>query len=97
MTFAGLLGASVGFALGWAYLFYVPHRLVAAAVSLTVASVLTWGLVAVAAQAQWWVGLVLLPYAVWLSVATTLAYGYAHLGSTRPASRNRSGAVDVEG
>lgn len=78
LNFAGLLSASVVFALGWAYLFYVPHRLVAAAVSLTVASLLTWALVAVAAQAQWWIGTLLLPYAGWLSIATTLAYGYAY-------------------
>lgn len=87
-TFGALLCVSVAFSLGWAYLFYVPHRLGAAALSLTVASVLTWGLVAVGASAVWWIGVLLLPYAVWLSIATTLAYGYAHLVSSQSAQRN---------
>lgn len=88
-TFAALLCVSVAFSLGWAYLFYVPHRLLAAAVSLTVASALTWALVAVGSSAVWWVGVLLLPYAVWLTVATTLAYGYAYLVSAAGAEWNR--------
>ncbi len=79
VTFGLILAVSVVFALTWAYLFYVPHRLWLAAVSLTVAAVLTWALVVVAFDAQLWVGILLIPYAVWLSVATSLAYGYAHL------------------
>ncbi len=89
LTFGGLLSVSVGFALGWAYLFYVPHRLALAAMSLTVASALTWALVAVGAGAMWWVGLLLLPYAVWLTTATTLAYGYTYLVSSARSPRNR--------
>lgn len=89
LTFGGLLCVSVGFSLGWAYLFYVPHHFLAAAVSLTVASALTWALVAVGASAVWWVGVLLLPYAVWLSIAATLAYGYAYLVNAAGAERNR--------
>ncbi len=40
----------------------------------------------VGAQAQSWVGGLLLPDGVWLSVATTLAYGYAY-GGEPPAHR----------
>lgn len=73
-----LLAVSVGFALGWAYLFYVPpHRLAAAAVSLAVAAALSWGLVALAWRTQAWTGWVLLPYAVWMTVATSLSIGFA--------------------
>jgi benzodiazapine receptor len=48
-----------------------------AALSLTAAAALTWVVVALAATPVWWIALVLLPYAVWLSVATSLAWWYA--------------------
>ncbi len=88
VTFGLILAVSVVFALTWAYLFYVPHRLALAAISLTVAAVLTWALVAVAFDAQLWVGMLLIPYAVWLSVATSLAFGYARLAPNSLTQRN---------
>jgi tryptophan-rich sensory protein len=72
-----VLAVSVGFALGWAYLFYVPHALTPAALSLTAAAALTWVVLVLAATAVWWLSLVLLPYAVWLSLAASLAWWYA--------------------
>lgn len=73
-----VFAVSVVFALGWAYLFYVPpHRLVAAAVSLGIAAALSWLLVAIAFRTQAWTGWVLLPYAVWMTVATSLSVGFA--------------------
>ena len=72
-----VLAVSVGCALGWAYLFYVPHALTPAALSLTAAAALTWLVLVLAATAVWWLALVLLPYAVWLSLATSLAWWYA--------------------
>ena len=72
-----VLAVSVGFALGWAYLFYVPHALTPAALSLTAAAALTWVVLVLAAAAVWWLSLVLLPYAVWLSLAASLAWWYA--------------------
>lgn len=74
-----LVVASVAAALGWAYLFYVPHALVAAAYALGVAALLTWVSVGLIASAVWWLGLALIPYAAWLSVATALSFGYARL------------------
>ncbi len=74
-----LLGASVVAALTWAWLFYVPHRLSAAALALALASVLTWLLVAVVARSVPWAGITLLPYAAWLSIATALAVQYSRL------------------
>jgi benzodiazapine receptor len=80
VVFLGLLLSSAVFSLLWAFLFYLPpHRLLPAAIALTVASLLTWGLVFVAWQTISLAGAILVPYAVWLTVATTLAYGYAHL------------------
>lgn len=66
-------------ALGWAYLFYVPHALVAAAVSLGAAAVVTWGLLGVIATVRPWWALLMAPYACWLTVATALSVGYAQL------------------
>jgi translocator protein len=73
----GVFAVSVCLALGWAYLFYVPHALVPAAACLAAAAVLTWVLVALAWRAEPWFGIGLLVYAAWLSVATALAVAYA--------------------
>ncbi|MBS2936676.1 tryptophan-rich sensory protein [Nocardioides sp. J2M5] len=74
----GVLAVSVACALTWARLFYVPpHRLTAAARWLTAAAVLTWLLAVVVGAMEVWGGLVLLPYALWLSFATALAHAYA--------------------
>ncbi|MBM6405406.1 tryptophan-rich sensory protein [Phycicoccus sp. CSK15P-2] len=72
----GVLGASVVLALGWAYLFYVPHALGPAAAALAGAAVLTWVLVVLAGQQLTWAGWALVPYAAWMTVATSLAVGY---------------------
>ena len=74
-----VLGASVVASLTWAWFFYVPHRLSAAALCLFVAAVLTWALVAVVARSVPWAGIVLLPYAAWLSIAAALSVQYSRL------------------
>ncbi len=74
-----VLAASVVLALGWAYLFYVPHRLVAAAIALAGAAALTWLLLVLEARVAALLGLLLAPYACWVSIATALAFGYARL------------------
>ncbi len=74
-----VLAASVVAALAWAWLFYVPHRLGAAAVCLAVAAVLTWLLVVLVAWSLPWAAVLLVPYAVWLSVATALSVQYSRL------------------
>ena len=74
-----VLSASVAAALSWAWLFYVPHQIVAATIALAVAAVLTWLLVALVARSLPWAGVLLAPYAVWLSVATALSVQYSRL------------------
>lgn len=74
-----VLAASVVAALTWAWLFYVPHRIGAATAALVVAAVLTWVLVMLVARSLPWAGMVLAPYAVWLSVATALSVQYSRL------------------
>jgi tryptophan-rich sensory protein len=77
-----VLVTDVVLALTWAYLFYVPHALAAAAVALGAAAALAWVLDVIAWRALPWTGVALLPYAIWLSVATSLAIGFALQPST---------------
>ena len=72
-----VLVASAGFALTWAYLFYVPHHLGAAAVAVGIAAAGAWVLVGLAGRQVPWLAVLLLPYALWASVATALAIAYA--------------------
>ncbi|MGI8949099.1 MAG: TspO/MBR family protein [Ornithinimicrobium sp.] len=83
VAFLGLLVASSALALLWACLFYVPHRLRAGALALTAAAMLACALPVVAWMVTWWVGLILVPYAVWLSVAGALSWAYAGLNPAR--------------
>ena len=78
-TALGVFAISVVFALGWAYLFYVPHALGPAALALASAAVITWVLVIVTWRALPWAGAVLIPYALWMSIATSLSVGYWQL------------------
>ena len=78
-TATGVLAVSVVLALGWAWLFYVPHHLGAAAACLAGAAALTWILLVVVARHETWAGLLLAPYALWLSIATALSVAYARL------------------
>ena len=83
-VFLVVLAISVVLALAWAWSFYVPHHLAAAALLLVGAGVLTWVLFVIAVTSVPWAGWVLLPYAVWLSVAASLSVGYWRLAA-RPS------------
>jgi tryptophan-rich sensory protein len=83
-TVAGWLGVgalSVVAALAWAYLFYVPHRMEAAAVALAVATALTAVLVVITWSVTRWGAVALLPYLVWVGLATSLAVAYPRLNA----------------
>ena len=67
---------SVITALVWAHSFYIQHNLTLAAISLAVTALLTVPMVAIAFQTDWKIGLALLPYQLWLIVATSLSVGY---------------------
>lgn len=77
LVWVAVLAANALLALTWAYLFYVPHALTSAAIALGVAALLGWVLTLLAWRAVPWTGVLVLPYAVWLSVATSLAVGFA--------------------
>lgn len=71
-----LLAVTVALALAWAYLFYVPHELTWAAIALTATAVLTLPLTALAFAERWWLGVLLVPYQVWVALAASLSWGY---------------------
>ena len=79
MAWLGVGAASVVCALAWAYLFYVPHHLTGAAVALAGAAALTAVLVGITWTATRGGAVALLPYLVWVCLATSLAFGYARL------------------
>lgn len=78
-VFLGVLALTVGLAIAWAYLFYGPHSLVASAVALTACAALTLVPLALAFGQQAWWGWVLVPYQLWLVIATSLSWGYVAL------------------
>ncbi len=77
LWWTGLFAASVVAALAWARLFYISESLPQAAVALGLCALLTVPLVVLAWQARVWAGVLLLPYQIWLLVATSLSVGYA--------------------
>lgn len=73
----GCLALSVAAALSWAWLFYVPHSLFASGCALTAATLFTIPLIVTAFRSSIPLGIALLPYQLWLAIATSLAFGYA--------------------
>jgi tryptophan-rich sensory protein len=78
-VFLGTLGLTIVLAIGWAYLFYVPHALVPAAVALTACAALTVVPLVAAFTERPWLGWILLPYQAWLVIAASLSWGYVSL------------------
>lgn len=79
LTFLIGLGISIALAIGWAYLFYVPHSLVPAAIALSACALVTVLPIAVAFAERAWIGWILVPYLLWLVIATSLSWGYVAL------------------
>ncbi|MEY3531560.1 MAG: hypothetical protein RLY68_562, partial [Actinomycetota bacterium] len=67
---------SVITALVWAHSLFIQHNLILAAISLAVTALSTVPMVAIAFQTDWKIGLALLPYQLWLIVASSLSIGY---------------------
>ena len=78
-TYLTLFAISVACALTWAYQFYRPHNLEAASTALTCVAVLTIALVVIASRASWPLALALMPYQIWVSIASFLSWTYARL------------------
>jgi benzodiazapine receptor len=67
---------SVCAALTWAYQFYVPHNFTIAAIALWLTVLLTLPVLYLTFKASMIMGLLLLPYQIWVIIAATLAWGY---------------------
>ena len=78
-TYLTIFAISVACALTWAFQFYRPHNLEAASMALTFVAVLTIPLVVIASRASWPLALALLPYQIWVSIASYLSWSYARL------------------
>jgi tryptophan-rich sensory protein len=78
-TYLSVFAISVACALTWAYQFYRPHNLEAASTALTCVAVLTIALVVIASRASWPLALALMPYQIWVSIASFLSWTYARL------------------
>ncbi|MEY3103865.1 MAG: hypothetical protein RL256_887, partial [Actinomycetota bacterium] len=77
ITWLLFFAASVTSALVWAYQFYVPHNLSVAAIALGIAALLTLPILYLTFKASLLIGLLLVPYQVWVAIAATLAWGYS--------------------
>jgi len=78
-TYLTVFAISVACALTWAYQFYRPHNLEAASTALTCVAVLTIALVVIASRASWPLAFALMPYQIWVSIASFLSWAYARL------------------
>jgi len=79
ISWLAFFALSVLAALTWAFLFYQPHNLKAAAISLVLATLLNIPVVLIAFKASPAVGIALIPYQVWLVLAACLSIEYARL------------------
>ena len=70
-------GLSVATALTWAYQFYVLHNLTLAPIALTLCALLTLPVLYLTFKATLLMGLLLVPYQIWVAIAASLAWGYS--------------------
>ena len=76
LTWLAFFGLSIAAALTWAYQFYVPHNFLYASLALTSAALLTLPMLLLTFRASLAMGLLLVPYQIWVAIAASLAWGY---------------------
>ena len=76
ITWLVFFGLSIAAALTWAYQFYVPHNFLFASIALTSTALLTVPMLILTFRASLAMGLLLVPYQIWVSIAASLAWGY---------------------
>ena len=76
VTWLVFFGLSIAAALTWAYQFYVPHNFLYASLALTSAALLTLPMLLLTFRASLAMGLLLVPYQIWVAIAASLAWGY---------------------
>ena len=79
ITYLGIFAVSIACALTWAYQFYQPHNLSAASAALTLVAILTIPLLIIAFKVSVGIGLLLVPYQIWVAIASFLSWNYARL------------------
>jgi tryptophan-rich sensory protein len=67
---------SIFAALTWAYQFYVPHNFTLATIALVLAALLTLPVLYLTFKASLVMGLLLVPYQIWVAIAASVAWGY---------------------
>ena len=77
ITWLAIFALSIVAALLWSYLFYVPHNLTGASIALVSTAIMTIPLTAITFRFSVRYGLALLPYQIWVAIASSLAVGYA--------------------
>ena len=76
VAWLAFFGLSIAAALTWAYQFYVPHNFTLATIALWLAALLTLPVLYLTFRASVLMGLLLIPYQIWVTIAATLAWGY---------------------
>ena len=79
ITYLTVFALSVAAALTWAFQFYRPHNLEAASIALSLVAALTVVLLVIAARASLPILVALLPYQIWVIIASFLSWSYARL------------------
>ncbi len=79
ITYLSIFAVSIACALTWAYQFYQPHNLSAASTALTLVAILTVPLLIIAFKVSVGIGLLLVPYQLWVTIAAFLSWNYARL------------------
>jgi translocator protein len=79
ITYLSIFAVSIACALTWAYQFYQPHNLSAASAALTLVAILTIPLLIIAFKVSVGIGLLLVPYQLWVAIAASLSWNYARL------------------
>lgn len=69
-------GLGIAAALTWAYQFYVRHNFTFATISLGLTALLTVPVLYLTFRASLLMGILLVPYQIWVTIAATLAWGY---------------------
>jgi tryptophan-rich sensory protein len=79
IAYLTVFALSVAAALTWAFQFYRPHNLEAASIALSLVAALTVVLLVIAARASLPMLIALLPYQIWVIIASFLSWSYARL------------------
>ena len=69
-------GLSIAAALAWAYQFYIRHNFALATIALGLTALLTVPVLYLTFRASLLMGILLVPYQIWVTIAATLAWGY---------------------